>query len=359
MRIFKLLPVVIGLISALLFTGVMEGIALAQNGEEAAVQTESSHVVQLQIGSQDRAAPNAVLHRRYHILPAKTDAATGIPLNGPPELPLLATREFKSALVPSKTKKLPKPGGFFPADLLYFGGAVVTSAVHDLVYFDRDDGTSWGDPVTFLTDLGTSKFIRLLDQYVGLKAKNRYTMGTQFPTNSDACSSPSFCSANDILQLLHAAAIALGGNPGYGHIVHIFLPAGVDTCLDQGNTQCYSPDIPSSFVFCAYHGSIVFNDIGKVLFTVEPFQLVEGCAAPNFLLNDSTNSTLSHEVFETITDPDGDAWFAASSFAALGFEIADLCESVFGTDGSFVINKRTYQLPFEYSNKYHACAGAP
>jgi hypothetical protein len=360
MSIFKALPtLVIVLILALLSTGAMEAIALGQNGEDAAAQTESSHIVQLWVGSQDRAAPNGVVHRRYHILPAKTDAAKGLPLSGPEELPSLATPESKSALVPSNRASLPKPGGFFPADLLYFGGALVTSAVHDLVYFNRSDGTSWGDPVTFLTDLGTSKFIHLTDQYVGSKANNRYSVGTQFTTNSGACSSPSFCSANDILRLAHAAAIQLGGNTGYGHIVHIFLPSGVDTCLDQGNTLCYSPDNPSTFVFCSYHDSVVFNDIGKVLFTVQPFQQVDGCATPDFLLNDSTNSTLSHEVFETITDPDGDAWFAASSLAALGFEIADLCQSVFGIDGIFVINKRTYQLQFEYSNKYHACAGAP
>jgi hypothetical protein len=357
MSIFKVVVVV--LILALPFAEAMEGIALAQNGEDIAVPTESFHVVQLRIGSQDRAAPNGVAQHRYHILPAKTDAARGIPLSGPGELPSLATPESKSALVPSNRAKLPKPGGFFPADLLYFGGAVVTSAAHDLVYFNRSDGSSWGDPVTFLADLGTSNFIHLTDQYVGSKAKNRYTVGSQLATDSTVCSSPSFCSANDILQMAHAAAVALGGNTGYGHIIHIFLPSGVDTCVDQGNTLCYSPDNSSTFVLCAYHNSVVFNDVGKVLFTVDPFQQVAECATPNFLLNDSTNSALSHEVFETITDPDGDAWFAANSLATVGFESADLCQSVFGNDGIFVINKRTYQLQFEYSNKYHACAGAP
>jgi hypothetical protein len=361
MNIFNkvLLTLVIVLTLALLSARTTEETTLAQNGEGAPVQTESSHVVQLWIGSADRAAPNGVLHHRYHILPARTDAAKGIPLSGPGELPSLATPESKSALTPSNRARLPKPGGFFPADLLYFGGAVVTSAAHDLVYFDRSDGTSWGDPFTFLADLGTSNFIHLTDQYVGSKANNRYKVGTQFTTNSGVCSSPLFCSANDILQMAHATALALGRNTGYGHIVHIFLPSGVDTCLDQGNTQCYSPDNPSSFVFCAYHASVVFNDVGKVLFTVQPFQQIAACATPDFLLNDSTNSTLSHEVFETITDPDGDAWFAANSLATLGFELADLCQSVFANDGIFVINKRTYQLQFEYSNKFHACAGAP
>ena len=71
------------------------------------------------------------------------------------------------------------------------------------------------------------------------------------------------------------------------------------------------PDNLKSFAFCAYHGGATFRDIGHVLYSVEPFQGVEGCSsrpgAPNGQLADSTNNVLSHETFETITDPDGDA----------------------------------------------------
>jgi hypothetical protein len=66
-------------------------------------------------------------------------------------------------------------------------------------------------------------------------------------------------SDNDILQIVHTAASTLGA--GYHHIYHVFLPKGVDECF-VGTTQCYSPDNPSTFVFCAYHGSVTYSDIG-------------------------------------------------------------------------------------------------
>ena len=348
--------VAVVLFLTLLAGRMMEANGLAQNGKDTIAQTGSSSVVQLRMNSRDQEAPNSVLERRYHVLPAKTDAARSL---GPVLLTPQARPESKSIPEVSNRAGLPGPGGFYPADLSYFGGRVLTSAVHDLVYFARSDGSSWGDPVTFLTDLGASKVIHLTDQYVASKVNNRYTLGAQLTANSGACSSPSFCSANDVLGIAHAAAVTLGGNTGYSHILHIFLPSGVDTCIDQSNTQCYSPDNQSTFVFCAYHDSVTFNDTGKVLYTVEPYQAIDECGTPDLLLNDSTNSTLSHEVFETITDPDGDGWFAGNSFTTFGFEIADLCQSVFNNDGTFVINKRSYQLQFEYSNRYHACAGAP
>ena len=75
----------------------------------------------------------------------------------------------------------------------------------------------------------------------------------------------------------------------------------------------YSPDNPATFAFCAFHASVNFSDVGHVLFTVEPFQNVPGCAvgkpSPNGVLVDSTASVLSHQLIETITDPDGDAWW--------------------------------------------------
>jgi hypothetical protein len=67
-----------------------------------------------------------------------------------------------------------------------------------------------------------------------------------------------------------------------------------------------------TFAFCAYHSSVQFKDIGHVLYGVEPFQDVPGCSVrpgtPNGQLVDSTNNSLSHELFETISDPDGTAW---------------------------------------------------
>lgn len=79
------------------------------------------------------------------------------------------------------------------------------------------------------------------------------------------------------------------------------------------------------------------------------------------MLADSTNSTLSHEVIETITDPDGDAWVANHSLSASGSEIGDHCEPIGNTNDKFLdsylnLNGHTYELQLEYSNRFHACA---
>jgi hypothetical protein len=118
------------------------------------------------------------------------------------------------------------------------------------------------------------------------------------------------------------------------------------------------------------HGSTTFSDIGHVLVSVEPFQNVPGCAEPapnpNGALVDSTNNTLSHELIESITDPDPNlgpptktsGWVAASSLVSFGHEIEDLCV-ILTSDPAVMLNGRKYQLQSEYSNRYHACAFAP
>jgi len=143
-----------------------------------------------------------------------------------------------------------------------------------------------------------------------------------------------------LIAVVHDSAVALGvTSGGYNHEFHVFLPAGIDTCF-PGDTVCYSPDNPTTFAFCAYHGSVVFSDIGHVMFSVEPYQNVPGCQAappnPNGMLADSTNSVLSHETIETITDPDGDAWIADNSLIAAGAEIGDLCEPTGNDNAQFL-----------------------
>lgn len=216
----------------------------------------------------------------------------------------------------------------------------------------------WGTPATFLGNLGKSTFIHVTDQYTGLTTNGRYTVGS-----AASVTYPIFAIAlsdNDILQIVHKAASSLGN--GYGHIYHIFLPNGVDVCF-AGMPVCYSPDNPLTWVFCAFHASVTFNDIGHVLLTVEPFQNVSGCAvaqpSPNGALIDSTSSTLSHETFETITDPDANAWFSRSSLAVFFSEIGDLCVDPFGNFTPFAINGKNYEVQTEYSNTYHACVTVP
>lgn len=316
----------------------------------AALSAQSSTPLQTSITGPDMAAASSVTHTWYRITPANTQAAKALP---------------KTALTNKRISgipKLPQPG-FYPADLVNHGGPVVTAAEQNPVYFDCPPGPTscWGNPATFLTHLNNSAFIHLTDQYVGTNTNFRYPVGPSVKINQTL--QTNVLGLNDILTILHAAATKLSLQSGYGNIVHIFLPQGVDTCFDL-TTICYSPDNPASFAFCAYHGSVVFNDIGHILFTVLPYQNVPGCQvaspSPNGLLVDSTASVLSHETFETITDPDGDAWWSDVSLIEQFAEIGDICEPIGNSaaqflDPVFLVGGKNYKIQLEYSNKFHGC----
>src|SRR5438477_602493 len=78
---------------------------------------------------------------------------------------------------------------------------------------------------------------------------NRYTLGTAFSVTTaifPGTSGVPTLSENDILGIVHN--VALTGGAGLGHVYHVFLPQGVDTCFDEG--LCYSPDNFATFGMC-------------------------------------------------------------------------------------------------------------
>ena len=266
----------------------------------------------------------------------------------------------------------------FPADLSYLGGAVVPFAQSHPIFLLPNGScpiaTCWGDPETFLTDFGNSDLAHITDQYVAQHSRDRYTLGDEFALSYTPTPPTAPLTDANIRAIVHAAAL-LNGETGYAHIFHVFLPPGQDECFTAAATVCYSPDVPSSFAFCAYHNSVDFSDVGHVLYSVEPFQNVDGCrlrpGTPNGQLIDSTNSTLSHELIETITDPDGDAWFNFTAVVLAGEEIADECDffvilqvsptdfAAFGDPTVFRVGRHSYATQPEYSNNDHACGVAP
>lgn len=270
-----------------------------------------------------------------------------------------------------------------PLDMSYHTGPVLGRAVQHNVFFDCGPSCRSAqnlDPGRLLDDLGKDQYITLLYQYlVGpgvitvppfngrfVKGLGADVTGGLNPPLGPGYTNPSI-GQFDIFNIVFAAANALNDpNGGFEHIYHVFLPPGVDTCFanpdGSSSNVCYSPDNFSTFDFCAYHGAFAdqFGDI--FLYTVQPDAGVPGCEPltnlpqPNALPNgndpaDADYNTLSHETFETISDPLGSAWFNG----LLGTELADQCVPFV----NFVtLSGHPYELQSEYSDIHSECISA-
>jgi hypothetical protein len=310
----------------------------------------------------DKAAASQVKNLFRSATPARTPGAKAARSEG-----LLSLRA--SSHKDDSDSSFDKDDVRYPGDLTYLGGAVVDSAQSHNIYLLPNGkcpiSQCWGDPAGFLKSVAHSDLIHLVDQYIGLSSNDRYTLGFNATLSYTPPATP--LTDNDMLAVVHAVA-ALTGDSGYGHIFHIFLAPGQDECFDSTFSVCYSPDNPGSFFFCAYHSSVDFTDsVGHALYSVEPFQNVPGCqvrpGTPNGQLIDSTNDTLSHELIETITDPDGTAWINFSDNVLIGEEIADECAfdfftatNAYGDPFVYRIGNKLFATQPEYSNALHGCA---
>jgi hypothetical protein len=290
----------------------------------------------------------------FELTPEGASAAQGATMNGMHKLPTVALRHKADESFSASVAQADNS----PFDLTYFGGPVLTGATSYTVYVNcalpLNPADCWGtggvSPGRFLSDLNESGYIRLVNEYIGVDARGRFPV--QQMRTSAKFANPTTASLQEIYQIL-ANAVARTGSSGYGAIYHVFLRQGTNVCIDDAT--CYSPSNPATWAFCAFHGSVNFSDGRHVLFTVEPYQAVDGCRLPEQTPNgviDATASTLTHELFETITDPDLDGW----SNALFGFEISDLCLA-FGSNR--LMNGRRYFLQYEYSNKLHLCTNRP
>jgi hypothetical protein len=305
----------------------------------------------INIGSQSASGVEPLSDFAVHLLGTIHSNRRALWAAGQPSL----VSGAEAALLPV----IPSPG-YYPGDLSNPSQRVTVQTAQQHGFYINAEPSTWGMPANFLNDLSKSDFIHITDQYVAVTSSNRYPVGLEALGIGPL---PHILFDADIASLVHLIASFVGGI-GYDHIYHLYLPPGQDVCSGKAPPSvCYSPDMPNTFAFCAYHGSVTFNDIGHILFTVEPYQNVPGCAvhqpSPNGPVVDSTADVLSHETFETITDPDLNAWFNRVSLDLFGAEIGDECQNVTFNYGSVAINGKEYEVQPEYANNLHGCAFSP
>jgi hypothetical protein len=356
---------------ALIFAAIAASLLAACSGGGSTIPQSPSQTLPSSGGSSNSA--DAVSERTSVAMADQAAAATAA------NLQVHYYKVNKTQQLPISAQKI-KPLTEYPSDLVNFGGATMATAEQHALYVSTSSpnisctGACWSYPMTFLNDINstlatTGGFGTILNQYVGSSATNRYPSNGHnatvlYSTIYKDSEGAYELGESDVLSILHAGVAALikagqaPNNPGDTHEFHIFLPQGIDHCFDVG--ACYAPDGKLPFYFCAYHGSTDFSDIGHVVFSVEPYQNVPGCQQNLSITSttgitqsaDSTYNTLSHEFFESVTDPDvmsTPAWYNPFT----GMEIADTCQMwVFRMT---MPRGQQYQLQTEYSNSDHGC----
>ena len=271
------------------------------------------------------------------------------------QLPSLPDCDQRSKVVPAAQ---PVSG-----DVSYHSGPVLTSAQQTFILLNCA-ATCWGNPTKFINDFFSSTFVHVLDQYMKpsvLTTSGRYTNNST-PISLSGSQPHTLQDSQLQTLILNAieAAFPSGGGGGYNRMYSIFLPQGQDLCMN--NSSCYCPDNNcggGSWQFCAYHSSFDSTDaVGNpihVVYLAMPYQDAGGgCTTPNGpngTQTDSTNDGWSHELSESISDPDGNAWYRDSD----GSEIGDICFPP--EQNPIYLNGDVYEIQTEYSNAAHGCSG--
>jgi hypothetical protein len=242
---------------------------------------------------------------------------------------------------------------------------VLTSATSHVVYVNYN-ASVMGDQITFLKNLeGSSFFSYILKQYVpnmgafsvdpnphnlNIATQNGYQEVQKIPGDPTSGWELLPVTYYDIGQIRNATA-AIANPSGINNIWHIILPNdGASVCeYISGQLSCWGPGGGMKNQ-CADHKP--WNGPFGTTYITEQ-QDVGVCNTDSQA--DGNSSTLSHELFETITDPD--LW---SGWHSGGSEIGDLCQDVshwmalpvydiLNSTGTF------YDIQPEWSNKDAHC----
>ena len=257
---------------------------------------------------------------------------------------------YKMPLKGEMLPAVPRGAAMVPhggSSLTYYGGPTLGSATMYNIYVNNT-ASYWGDPGSFLTNWnsgGSATFEHLLDQYTKTTALNRYPYGGGIQVSYNTSGQ---LGDQDMYNIIHPVAAQYG--TGYTHVYHVYFMQGVQQCSTVAG-GCYAV----SGGYCAYHSSVNFSDIGHTIYSFEGYQNISGCNSPSGKVADSTDSTMSHEMYEAITDPDVNngtlGWYNRSKG-----EIGDICRTNYG---NVALNGTTYDIQKEWSNKYRACSFSP
>jgi PKD repeat protein len=152
----------------------------------------------------------------------------------------------------------------------------------------------------------------------------------------------------------------------------VLTPENVGSCFDSGSTSC------SYTSYCGYH-SYAGSGSSQIVYADMPWAYkVPGCDVgeafgagyPNANFIDPVVSVFSHELSETMTDPNLDAWIQEGGTDS-GYEIGDKCAYIYGSGGygslsglsfngsgywNLALEGNDYLMQLEFDNRLANCA---
>jgi len=179
-----------------------------------------------------------------------------------------------------------------------------------------------------------------------------------YPSKTAQCASPegtAVCITDGELQseIDHVVQSTPGTPRGLNNIWFVFLPPGVDECVDAGSCGTNS--------FAGYHSVSNVDGHGVTIYALSIDPIIEAPIGPGadpggFPDAEVTLDIAGHEVNEAMSDPEGNGWMDPN-----GFEVGDKCDVGpqtgsplgFAPDGSpynQVINGHQYLLQDEWAN---------
>jgi hypothetical protein len=241
----------------------------------------------------------------------------------------------------------------------YHGGPVMRDPVNYLIFW-QPTGQSFPAGYMqgirrFFEDIGGTPHYNIITQYgdsTATPVPNHTTYGGTW-TNTNAF--PHAGTGADPLtdgDIQTAVDDAISANttwqaPGLSTMYFVFLPKGIDQCMNS--SSCFTID-PTNGKYCAYHSYFGGNKI----YASMPFNGGEsGCTTsspyPNGENVDEELRVTTHEMFEAHNDPYLNAWYDST-----GDENSDKCNFNFGykapTGTNLVLHSNPYQIQLEWSN---------
>jgi hypothetical protein len=267
-------------------------------------------------------------------------------------------------------------------NIAYEGGSVMPTTTTYAIFW-LPDGAHYEAPSitggdahyesvidSFFKDVGGTPYYNILTQYskdaLGRTVANgpiqntstfggAYVDTTPYPragTDSDPLLD------TDVQKEVERAMQANGWTPGLDKLYFVFVAQAVEECFPGLQTGCLF------YNFCAYHYHTTVRE-QPLIYAFEPSAYYQGSCGSDTLAAvsphndayaDSETMVISHELFESVSDPLTDGWLTSQG------EIGDVCAFVTGSGavskdgGDITLHGHRYLVQNIWSNATQKCA---